>query len=185
MWKGIIREYPDFYTFARDEHIITLLEGGTPLIPTPRLAQKINPDLTMYVKCEGANSTSSFKDRGMTLAMSRAVESGSEAVICASTGNTSAAAAAYAARAGMRAFVLIPDGKIALGKLAQAMIHGATVIQILGNFDDALTIVREVSEKQPITLVNSLNPHRIAGQKSAAYEICDVLGRPPDYHALR
>lgn len=184
MWKGVIREYPDFYKFENDEHIITLLEGGTPLIPAPRLAQKINPGISLFVKYEGLNPTSSFKDRGMTLAISRAVEAGSEAVICASTGNTSASAAAYAARAGIKAFVLIPEGKIALGKLAQAMIHGATVIQVLGNFDEALSLVREISAKHPITLVNSLNPHRIEGQKSAAYEVCDALGGPPDYHAL-
>ena len=184
MWKGVIREYPDFYKFENDDHIVTLLEGGTPLIPVPRLAREINADISLFVKYEGLNPTCSFKDRGMTLAISRAVEAGSEAVICASTGNTSAAAAAYAARAGIKAFVLIPEGKIALGKLAQAMIHGATVIQVLGNFDEALSLVREISADHPVTLVNSLNPHRIDGQKSAAYEICDALGGPPDYHSL-
>lgn len=184
MWKGIIREYPDFYRFEKDEHVVTLLEGGTPLIPAPRLAKKINADILLYVKFEGLNPTSSFKDRGMTLAISRAVEAGSDAVICASTGNTSASAAAYASRAGIKAFVLIPEGKIALGKLAQAMIHGATVIQVLGNFDEALSLVRQIAEQHPIILVNSLNPHRIDGQRSAAFEVCDALGGPPDYHAL-
>jgi len=184
MWKGVIREYPDFYRFANEAHIVTLLEGGTPLIPVPRLASKINPNISMYVKYEGLNPTSSFKDRGMTVAISRAVEAGSKAVICASTGNTSASAAAYAARAGIKAFVVIPEGKIALGKLAQAMIHGATVIQLLGNFDDALKLVKKVAENYPITLVNSINPHRIEGQKSAAFEVCDALGDAPEFHAL-
>jgi threonine synthase len=184
MWKGVIREYPEFYHFDDEKHIITLLEGGTPLIPVPRLAEKINRDLSLFVKFEGLNPTSSFKDRGMTMAVSRAVESGSQAVICASTGNTSAAAAAYAARAGIKAFVVIPEGKIAVGKLAQAMIHGATVIQILGNFDQALELVKKITEDYPLTMVNSVNPYRIQGQKSAAYEICDDLGEAPDYHAL-
>jgi len=184
MWKGIIREYPDFFNFSNDKHVITILEGNTPLIPAPRLAEKINPKVSIFLKFEGLNPTSSFKDRGMTMAVSRAVEAGSRAVICASTGNTSASAAAYAARAGIKAFVVIPEGKIALGKLAQAMIHGATVIKILGNFDDALNIVKQISEEHPITLVNSLNPHRIEGQKSGAFEICDTLGTTPDYHSL-
>jgi threonine synthase len=184
MWKGIIRQYPEFYRFPDERHIVTILEGNTPLIPACNLAARIGCNVSIYLKFEGLNPTSSFKDRGMTLAVSRAVEAGSRAVICASTGNTSAAAAAYAARAGIRAFVLIPEGKIALGKLAQAMIHGAIVIKILGNFDEALKIVREISDNYPITLVNSLNPHRIEGQKSAAFEICDVLGSAPDYHFL-
>jgi threonine synthase len=184
MWKGIIREYPEFYRFEDDRNIVTILEGNTPLIPAPRLAAKINPDITIYLKFEGLNPTSSFKDRGMTLAVSRAVEAGSRSIICASTGNTSASAAAYAAQAGIKAFVAIPEGKIALGKLAQAMIHGAIVVKVQGNFDEALKIVREISENYPITLVNSLNPHRIEGQKSAAFEICDVLGSAPEYHAL-
>ncbi len=184
MWKGIIREYPEFYRFEDDRNIVTILEGNTPLIPAPRLAAKINPDITIYLKFEGLNPTSSFKDRGMTLAVSRAVEAGSRSIICASTGNTSASAAAYAAQAGIKAFVAIPEGKIALGKLAQAMIHGAIVVKVQGNFDEALKIVREISDNYPITLVNSLNPHRIEGQKSAAFEICDVLGSAPEYHAL-
>jgi threonine synthase len=184
MWKGIIRQYPEFYQFKDPKHVITILEGNTPLIPAPRLASRIHPTISVFLKYEGLNPTASFKDRGMTMAVSRALEAGSSAVICASTGNTSASAAAYAARAGMRAFVLIPEGKIALGKLAQAMIHGATVVQILGNFDVALDLVRDISDNYPITLVNSINPHRIEGQKSAAFEICDTLGEPPDYHAL-
>jgi len=184
MWKGVIREYPDFYHFAEDRHVITILEGNTPLLPAPALANKINPKLAVFLKFEGLNPTGSFKDRGMTMAVSRAVEAGAKAVICASTGNTSASAAAYAARAGIKAFVVIPEGKIALGKLAQAMIHGATTIKVLGNFDEALNIVREVSNNYPITLVNSINPHRIEGQKSAAFEVCDALGMAPEYHSL-
>ncbi|MGC8603470.1 MAG: threonine synthase [Desulfomonilaceae bacterium] len=184
MWNGIIREYPDFFRFSDDKNVITIQEGNTPLIPAPRLAGKINPKISIFLKYEGLNPTGSFKDRGMTMAVSRAIESGSKAIICASTGNTSASASAYAARAGITAFVVIPEGKIALGKLAQAMIHGATVIKVLGNFDEALNIVKQISQKYPITLVNSLNPHRIEGQKSAAFEICDVLGDAPDYHSL-
>jgi len=184
MWKGVIRGYPDFYHFDNDAHIVTILEGNTPLIPARRLAATIHPGISVFLKFEGLNPTCSFKDRGMTLAVSRAVEAGSRAVICASTGNTSAAAAAYAGRAGIKAFVLIPEGKIALGKLAQAMIHGATVVQVQGNFDRALELVREISDNFPITLVNSINPPPIDGQRSAAFEICDVLGEPPDYHAL-
>lgn len=184
MWKGIIREYPEFYEFLDRGNIVTLLEGNTPLIPAPKLAAAIHPKISLFLKYEGLNPTASFKDRGMTMAVSKAVESGSKAVICASTGNTSASAAAFAARAGIRAFVVIPEGKIALGKLAQAMIHGATVIKILGNFDEALKVVRAISETHPITLVNSVNPHRIEGQKSGAFEVCDVLGHAPDYHSL-
>lgn len=184
MWKGIIREYPEFYEFLDQGNIVTLLEGNTPLIPAPKLAAAIHPKISLFLKYEGLNPTASFKDRGMTMAVSKAVESGSKAVICASTGNTSASAAAFAARAGIRAFVVIPEGKIALGKLAQAMIHGATVIKILGNFDEALKVVRAISETHPITLVNSVNPHRIEGQKSGAFEVCDVLGHAPDYHSL-
>ncbi len=184
MWKGIIREYTEFYEFRDSSHIVTILEGNTPLLPAPKLADRIGCNVSLFLKYEGLNPTSSFKDRGMTLAVSRAVEAGSRAVICASTGNTSASAAAYASKAGIKSFVLIPEGKIALGKLAQAMIHGATVVKILGNFDEALKIVRNISENYPITLVNSLNPHRIEGQKSAAFEICDVLGSAPDYHFL-
>jgi len=183
-WRGVIEEYREFLSVTDATPVVTLLEGDTPLIHAKRLAEAINPDLTIYLKYDGANPTGSFKDRGMTMAISKAVEAGADAVICASTGNTSAAAAAYAASCGIRAFVLIPEGKIALGKLSQAMMHGATVLQIRGNFDDALNIVREVSADYPITLVNSINPYRIEGQTTAAYEVCDQLGRCPDYHAL-
>ena len=183
-WKGIINEYREYLPVTDKTPVVTLLEGGTLLLKTKNLAKLINPKLDIYLKFDGANPTGSFKDRGMTMAISKAVEDGSNAVICASTGNTSASAAAYAARAGIKAFVLIPEGKIALGKLAQAMMHGALVVQVEGNFDEALKIVREVSDKYPITLVNSINPYRIEGQTSAAYEICDALGGPPDFHAL-
>lgn len=183
-WEGIIRHYSAFLSPVPDDCVVSLLEGNTPLVPAPALARSVAPGTDIFLKYEGLNPTGSFKDRGMTMAVSMAKAQGSNAIICASTGNTSASAAAYAARAGMKAFVLIPEGKIALGKLSQAMIHGAQVIQILGNFDDALNIVREVSEKYPVTLVNSVNPYRIEGQKSAAFEICDTLGEPPTYHVL-
>ncbi|GAB4367032.1 MAG: threonine synthase [Deltaproteobacteria bacterium] len=183
-WEGIIRRYSAFLPPVPEDCVVTLLEGNTPLIPAPRLARAIAPGIDLFLKYEGLNPTGSFKDRGMTMAVSKAKAEGADKVICASTGNTSASAAAYAARAGMKAFVLIPEGKIALGKLSQAMIHGAQVVQILGNFDDALTLVRQVSENYPVTLVNSLNPYRIEGQKSAAFEICDALGDAPDYHVL-
>jgi len=183
-WRGIIEEYREFLPVTEKTPVITLHEGNTPLVRTKNLAGAINPKLEIYLKFDGMNPTGSFKDRGMTMAISKAVEEGSSAVICASTGNTSASAAAYAARAGIKAFVLIPEGKIALGKLAQAMMHGALVIQVEGNFDEALKIVREVSDKYPVTLVNSINPYRIEGQTSAAFEICDALGGPPDFHAL-
>lgn len=183
-WEGILRHYADLLPTVPDGSVVTLREGNTPLVPAPKLAAAIAPGAELFLKCEGLNPTGSFKDRGMTMAVSRAKAEGATSVICASTGNTSASAAAYAARAGMRAYVLIPEGKIALGKLSQAMIHGAQVIQVLGNFDDALGLVREISEKYPVTLVNSLNPYRIEGQKSAAWEICDVLGDAPDSHVL-
>jgi threonine synthase len=183
-WEGIIRHYGRFFSPVPEDCIVTLLEGNTPLLPAPALARRLAPGTEMYLKYEGLNPTGSFKDRGMTMAVSKAKADGSNAVICASTGNTSASAAAYAARAGMNAFVLIPEGKIALGKLSQAMIHGAQVLQVLGNFDEALALVREVSEKYPVTLVNSLNPYRIEGQKSAAFEIVDALGDAPDHHIL-
>jgi len=184
MWRGLIREYREFFEIENDDNIVTLNEGNTPLIPSRYIGINLNPPIKLYFKYEGLNPTGSFKDRGMTYAISKAVESGSKAVICASTGNTSASAAAYSARAGIKCIVLIPEGKIALGKLSQAMIHGAIVIQVLGNFDDALNIVKEISEKYPITLVNSLNPHRIEGQKTGAFEVCDALGHSPDYHCL-
>lgn len=183
-WEGVIRQYSAFLPTVPEECVVTLLEGNTPLVPAPGLAAKVAPGVEIFLKCEGMNPTGSFKDRGMTMAVSKALADGSDSVICASTGNTSASTAAYAARASMKAFVLIPEGRIALGKLSQAMIHGARVIQILGNFDDALELVKELSEKYPVTLVNSLNPYRIEGQKSAAFEVCDALGEPPDYHVL-
>jgi len=184
MWRGVIREYWDFLPVRKEECIITLLEGDTPLIPSSRIHKAVTPGIDLYFKYEGLNPTGSFKDRGMTVAVSMAKEMDSKAVICASTGNTSASAAAYAAKAGMKAFVLIPEGKIALGKLSQAMAHGAQVIQIEGNFDEALSIVREISETEPITLVNSLNPYRIEGQKTASFEVIDHLGCAPTYHCL-
>lgn len=183
-WEGIIRVYSALLPKVPDDCVVTLLEGNTPLVPAPRLARAVAPGIELFLKYEGLNPTGSFKDRGMTMAVSMAKAEGADKVICASTGNTSASAAAYAARAGMKAFVLIPEGKIALGKLSQAMIHGAQVVQTLGNFDDALTLVREVSENHPVTLVNSLNPYRIEGQKSAAFEICDALGDAPAFHVL-
>jgi threonine synthase len=183
-WEGVIRHYSALLPQVPDDCVVTLLEGNTPLVPAAGLADRIAPGTEIFLKFEGLNPTGSFKDRGMTMAVSKAKAGGSDSVICASTGNTSASAAAYAARAGMKAFVLIPEGRIALGKLSQAMIHGARVIQVLGNFDEALTLVREISEKYPVTLVNSINPYRIEGQKSAAFEICDALGDAPDYHVL-
>ena len=181
-WRGLIEEYRQYLSVSPSTPVVTLLEGNTPLVPAPRLSELVGAEV--YLKVEGANPPGSFKDRGMTMAMSKAKEDGATAVVCASTGNTSASAAAYAARAGMTCAVLIPDGYIALGKLAQALIHGATVIQIKGNFDQALEIVRELPTKAPITVVNSINPYRIEGQKSAAYEICDALGKAPDVHCI-
>lgn len=183
-WPGVYPRYRDYLPPIADEHIVTLLEGGTPLVRAHNLERRFNLPCALYLKCEGANPTGSFKDRGMTVAISQAKQSGAQAVICASTGNTAASAAAYAARAGIKAFVIVPEGQIALGKLAGSMIYGAHIIQIQGNFDKALEIVRQIAEKYPVTLVNSLNPHRIEGQKTAAFEICDALGQAPDYHAL-
>jgi len=183
-WRGILHTYRNYLSVTEKTPIITLLEGNTPLISAVNLCDRVGINLKLYFKFDGANPTGSFKDRGMTMAISKAVEDNSKAVICASTGNTSASAAAYAARAGLKAIVIIPEGKIALGKLVQAMIHGAEVIQIEDNFDRALTIVKEMVEKYPITMVNSLNPYRLEGQKSAAYEVCDQLGMAPDFHAL-
>ena len=180
-WQGLIHHYREFLSVSEATPIITLNEGNTPLIQACRLRRHLGIPCEVYLKYDGANPTGSFKDRGMTLAMSKAVERGAQAVICASTGNTSASAAAYAARAGVKAFVLIPEGKIALGKLSQAMFHGADVLQIRGNFDDALKIVREISEKYPIVLVNSLNPDRLEGQKTAAFEVCDQLADSPTH----
>ncbi len=183
-WKGIIREYFEFFPVTEKTPVVTLLEGNTPLLRAGNIIKEFGLNLELYFKFDGANPTGSFKDRGMTLAISKALEEGSRAVICASTGNTSASASAYAARAGIKAIVLIPEGKIATGKLVQAMIHGAVVIQIKGNFDQALNIVRAIVKEYPITLVNSINPYRIEGQKSVAFEVCDQLGRAPEYHAL-
>jgi len=184
MWQGLVKHYIDFFEVRDEKNIVSLNEGNTPLIPSRYIGGSLEKPLKIYFKYEGLNPTGSFKDRGMTYAITKAVENGSKAVICASTGNTSASAAAYAARAGLKCIVLIPKGKIALGKLSQAMIHGAVVIQIEGNFDDALNIVKEISNTHPITLVNSLNPHRIEGQKTGAFEVVDALGSAPDFHSL-
>ena len=184
IWNGVIREFQEFLPKVKDDSIVTFREGNTPLIEALNMEGMFGQDLKIFFKFEGLNPTGSFKDRGMTMAVSKAKEEGSHAIICASTGNTSAAAAAYAARGGLRAYVLIPEGKIALGKLSQAMMHGATVIQVEGNFDDALTIVKEVSKTYPVTLVNSINPYRIEGQKTAAFEVCNHLGFSPTYHFL-
>ena len=180
--KGLIASYERFLPVTLSTPRITLLEGNTPLIYLENISRKFGPKV--YVKFEGANPTGSFKDRGMVLAIAKAIEEGSKAVICASTGNTSASAAAYSARTGLKSIILIPEGKIALGKLAQAMIYGAKVIQIDGNFDDCLELAKKISEEYPVTLVNSLNPYRLEGQKTAAFEIIDVLGRAPDYHFI-
>ena len=181
-WRGVITEYRDFLGVTEHTPVVTLLEGGTPLVPAPRLSERVNAEV--WLKVEGANPTGSFKDRGMTMAISMAVEEGAKAVVCASTGNTSASAAAYASRAGIACVVLIPDGHIALGKLAQALMHGARVLQVRGNFDQLLTIVRDLPNHAPITVVNSVNPHRIEGQKTGAFEIVDVLGDAPDVHCI-
>jgi len=184
LWRGVIEEYRDFLPVTDKTPVVTLFEGNTPLIPAPRLAEATDVRMQIYLKCEGFNPTGSFKDRGMTVAISKALEMGSRAVICASTGNTSAAAAAFAARAGIRAFVMVPKGAVALGKLSQAAIHGARVLTVEGNFDQALTIVRQIAERHPVTLVNSVNPFRLEGQKTGAFEVCDQLGRAPDYHLI-
>jgi threonine synthase len=181
-WRGVIEEYRARLPLDDDVAAVTLLEGGTPLVPAPHLSAVTGCDV--HLKVEGANPTGSFKDRGMTMAITKAVEEGSKAVICASTGNTSASAAAYAARAGLVCAVLVPQGKIALGKLAQALVHGATLLQVTGNFDDCLDLARDLSKNYPVTLVNSVNPFRIEGQKTAAFEVCDVLGAAPDVHCL-
>ena len=183
-WGGVIKEYRKFLPVTDRTPVVTLSEGNTPLIRATRLVKQIAPGIDLYLKFEGMNPTGSFKDRGMTMAISKAVESGAKAVICASTGNTSASAAAYGARAGLAVYVLIPAGKIAMGKLSQAMMHQATVIQIEGNFDQALTIVKELSATYHIELVNSINPYRIEGQKTAAMEVCDQLGDAPTVHVL-
>ena len=183
-YLGLIDKYRERLPVRDDTRIISLNEGNTPLLRLNNITRDLGRDVDIYVKYEGLNPTGSFKDRGMTMAVTRAVDEGSRAIICASTGNTSAAAAAYAARAGITAFVLIPEGKIALGKLAQAMMHGALVMQIEGNFDDGMRLVKEVAGEAPVTIVNSINPYRLQGQKTAAFEIVEQLGRAPDYHCL-
>ncbi|MDX2231627.1 MAG: threonine synthase [Leptolyngbyaceae cyanobacterium bins.349] len=180
-WRGLIEAYRPYLPVTDSTPIVTLLEGNTPLIPVPTIAAAIGRQVQVFVKYDGLNPTGSFKDRGMTMAITKAKEAGAKAVICASTGNTSAAAAAYARRGGLRAFVLIPDGYVALGKLAQALVYGAEVLAIQGNFDQALKIVRDMAETHPVTLVNSVNPYRLEGQKTAAFEIVDVLGDAPDW----
>jgi threonine synthase len=181
-WRGVIEEFRDRLPVTEATPVITLREGGTPLVPAPRLSAITGCDV--HLKVEGLNPTGSFKDRGMTLAISKAAEDGSKAVICASTGNTSASAAAYAVRAGMVCAVLVPSGKIAMGKLAQALVHGARLLQVDGNFDDCLNLARDLADHHPVSLVNSVNAYRIEGQKTAAFEICDALSDAPDVHCL-
>ncbi|MFH8365562.1 threonine synthase [Streptomyces sp. NPDC018031] len=181
-WRGIIEEYRDRLPVSETTPVVTLREGGTPLVPAQVLSERTGCEV--HLKVEGANPTGSFKDRGMTMAITKAKEAGAQAVICASTGNTSASAAAYAVRAGMVCAVLVPQGKIALGKLGQALVHGARILQVDGNFDDCLTLARELSENYPVALVNSVNPARIEGQKTASFEIVDMLGDAPDIHVL-
>ncbi len=183
-YTGLIDRYRDRLPVHDDTRIISLGEGNTPLIRLNNIPRLIKQNVDIYVKYEGLNPTGSFKDRGMTMAVTKAVEEGSRAIICASTGNTSAAAAAYASRAGITAFVLIPEGKIALGKLAQAMIHGAVVIQIKGNFDEGMELVKQIGKETPITIVNSINPYRLQGQKTAAFEILEELSGAPDFHCI-
>ena len=181
-WRGVIEEYRNLLPVTADTPVVTLREGGTPLLPAPRVSGRTGCDV--HLKVEGQNPTGSFKDRGMTVAMSRAVQEGAKVVICASTGNTSASAAAYAARAGLTCAVLVPRGKIALGKLAQALVHGARLLQVDGNFDDCLELARKLAADCPVALVNSVNPYRLQGQKTAAFEIVDDLGDAPDVHCL-
>jgi len=182
--RGLITRYREYLPVTEATPVVSLNEGSTPLIYSPRLSELVGRGCEVYIKYEGLNPTGSFKDRGMTVAISKAVEEGSQAVICASTGNTSAAAAAYAARAGISCIVLLPAGKIAMGKLVQAFMYGAKVVAIDGNFDDALRLVREIGETEPVSIVNSINPHRIEGQKTAAFEIIEELGGAPDLHIL-
>jgi threonine synthase len=181
-WRGVIAEYRDRLPVGTGMPVVTLGEGGTPLVPAPELSKRTRCEV--WLKVEGANPTGSFKDRGMTVAVSKAAHAGTTAVICASTGNTSASAAAYAARAGLVCAVLVPDGKIAMGKLSQAVIHGARVLAVDGTFDDCLRLARELAERYPVALVNSVNPDRLEGQKTAAFEVVDVLGGAPDIHCL-
>jgi len=181
-WRGVIDEYRSWLPVTYQTPVITLREGGTPLVYACVLSEMLGNEI--WLKVEGANPTGSFKDRGMTMAISKAAEDGAKAVICASTGNTSASAAAYATKAGMKPVVLVPQGKIAMGKLAQAIAHGATLLQVKGNFDDCLTLARQLSENYPVALVNSVNPYRIEGQKTAAFEVVDMLGAAPDIHVM-
>lgn len=183
-WRGVVREFRDILPEIPEDAIVTLLEGGTPLVPAPGISRRVGGEVEIFVKVEGQNPTGSFKDRGMTVAVSRAKARGAKVLLCASTGNTSASAAAYAARGGLRCVVVIPEGQIASGKLAQAMIYGARVLAIQGNFDRALELVRTMSEEGTVAVVNSINPDRIEGQKTVAYEIASALGRIPDAHAL-
>ncbi len=183
-WPGIIRRYASFLPVTTETPVVTLQEGNTPLIPVPNFVAAIGGNFDLRLKYEAMNPTCSFKDRGMTLAITKAKERGAQVVVCASTGNTSASAAAYAARAGLKCVVLIPEGKISLGKLSQALLYGAMTVSIQGNFDDALRIVRELGETGLVEVVNSVNPVRIEGQKTAAFEICDALGDAPDFHFL-
>lgn len=182
MYQGLIKKYEKYLPVTENTPYVTLLEGNTPLIKSINLSEKLG--LNIYFKYDGLNPTGSFKDRGMVMAVAKAIEDGSKAIICASTGNTSAAAAAFAARYNLKCYVLIPDGNIAMGKLAQALMYGAKVISIEGNFDEALDIVRDISNTEDITLVNSVNPYRLQGQKTAAFEVCDDLGKSPDYLAI-
>lgn len=181
-WRGVIEEYRSFLPVTGETPVVTLREGGTPLVYAGVLSERL--ENRVWLKVEGANPTGSFKDRGMTVAISKAAERGARAVICASTGNTSASAAAYAVKAGMVCAVLVPDGKIAMGKLAQAVVHGARILQVQGNFDDCLDLARDLAENYPVELVNSVNPFRIEGQKTASFEVIDMLGRAPDLHVL-
>lgn len=181
-WRGVIKEYRDFLPVSDKTPIVTLGEGGTPLVYACKLSEQLQNQV--WVKVEGMNPTGSFKDRGMTVAISKAAEAGAKAVICASTGNTSASASAYAIKAGMKSAVLVPDGKIAMGKLAQAVVHGATLLQVEGNFDDCLVLAQALADDYPVSLVNSVNPDRIEGQKTASFEVIDVLGKSPDIHVL-
>jgi threonine synthase len=179
-WRGVIEEYRSHLPIADSTPVVTLGEGGTPLVRSTPLSEETGCEV--WLKYDGANPTGSFKDRGMTLAISKAVEDGSKAVVCASTGNTSASAAAYAAKAGVMCAVLVPKGKVAVGKMAQTLVHGARVLEVNGNFDESLALARDLSERYPVTLVNSLNPYRLEGQKTCAFEIVDALGRAPDVH---
>jgi threonine synthase len=181
-WRGVIDEYRNWLPVSDQTPVISLREGGTPLVYACILSEMLGNEI--WLKVEGTNPTGSFKDRGMTMAISKAAEDGAKAVICASTGNTSASAAAYATKAGMKPVVLVPEGKIAMGKLAQAIAHGATLLQVKGNFDDCLTLAKQLSENYPVSLVNSVNPYRIEGQKTAAFEVVDMLGTAPDIHVM-